>query len=69
LADVLSVLTQQKVSPLKVEAGVRADDTAHIELRLAVSGNTELETIRGALAGVEGVSAVVRLGRGKRTGG
>ena len=66
LADVLSVLTGQKVSPLKVEAGVRADDTAHIELRLAVSSNTELEAIRGALTGVDGVKDVLRLGRGKR---
>ncbi|WP_291423028.1 TGS domain-containing protein, partial [Deinococcus sp.] len=63
LADVLGTLTQLRVSPMKIEAGVGADDVAHISLRLAVSGHSQLEQIRQAILKVPGISDVVRLGR------
>ena len=39
LADALKVLTVLKISPMKIEAGVNAEGTAHIGLRLSVTGN------------------------------
>ncbi|RJF73612.1 bifunctional (p)ppGpp synthetase/guanosine-3',5'-bis(diphosphate) 3'-pyrophosphohydrolase [Deinococcus cavernae] len=68
LADALRALTLLKVSPMKIEAGVNAENTAHIGLRLAVSGNAELERIRNALMKVEGVTDVIRGGRKARNG-
>lgn len=64
LADVLGVLSAEKRSPLKVEANVDLDDVAHILLRLGVRGNADLEHVRAAIGRVEGVTAIVRLGRG-----
>ncbi|THF87932.1 bifunctional (p)ppGpp synthetase/guanosine-3',5'-bis(diphosphate) 3'-pyrophosphohydrolase [Deinococcus sp. KSM4-11] len=66
LADVLGVLSSQKRSPLKVEAKVGVDHVAHILLRLAVTGNADLATVRTALLRVEGVTDMVRLGRDGR---
>ncbi|WP_103128509.1 RelA/SpoT family protein [Deinococcus aerius] len=63
LADVLGVLAAQKRSPLKVEAGVGADDTAHIYLRLAVTGNGDVEALRSAILQVPGVADIVRVGK------
>lgn len=37
---------------------------AHILLRLGVRGNADLEHVRAAIGRVEGVTAIVRLGRG-----
>ncbi|GAA5500594.1 GTP pyrophosphokinase [Deinococcus xinjiangensis] len=69
LADTLSVMTKLKISPMKVEAGVGADDIAHIALRVAVRGNAELENLRSALMKVENVTDVLRVGRGKPRNG
>ncbi|EYB66689.1 (p)ppGpp synthetase I SpoT/RelA [Deinococcus phoenicis] len=63
LADVLSVLAAEKRSPMKVEAGVGADSTAHIYLRVAVTGNTDLETLRAAILRVSGITDVLRTGK------
>lgn len=65
LADALGILTKLKVSPMKIEAGVGADSIAHIGLRLAVSGQAELERIRSALMRVDGVTEIIRGGRHK----
>ena len=68
LADALKVLTVLKISPMKIEAGVNAEGTAHIGLRLSVTGNAELERIRSALRNVDGVTDVIRGGRKARNG-
>ncbi|SMB91580.1 GTP pyrophosphokinase [Deinococcus hopiensis KR-140] len=66
LADVLGVLAAEKRSPMKVEAGVNADSTAHIHLRFAVTGQTDLEGLKSVIRRVPGVTDVLRLGRGGR---
>ncbi|MFC3835501.1 MULTISPECIES: RelA/SpoT family protein [Deinococcus] len=66
LADVLGVLSAEKRSPLKVEARVGVDKVAHILLRLAVTGNADLASVRTALLRVDGVTDMVRLGRDGR---
>lgn len=62
LADVLGVLAAEKYSPLKVEANVGVDHTAHILLRVAVTGNAELLGLRNAIMKVRGVTNVLRVG-------
>ncbi|WP_034387745.1 bifunctional (p)ppGpp synthetase/guanosine-3',5'-bis(diphosphate) 3'-pyrophosphohydrolase [Deinococcus sp. YIM 77859] len=69
LADVLGVLAAEKRSPMKVEAGVSADNTAHIYLRLAVTGQADVEAVRGAILRVPGVSDVLRAGKNGKNGG
>ncbi|WP_216318822.1 RelA/SpoT family protein [Deinococcus aestuarii] len=64
LADVLGVLANEKRSPMKIEAGVSADSTAHIHLRLAVDGNADLEAVREAIMRVPGVRDILRAGKG-----
>ncbi|BDP42036.1 GTP pyrophosphokinase [Deinococcus aetherius] len=64
LADVLGVLASEKRSPMKIEAGVSADSTAHIHLRLAVGGNADLEVVRDAIMRVPGVTDILRAGKG-----
>ncbi|CAM3298465.1 bifunctional (p)ppGpp synthetase/guanosine-3',5'-bis(diphosphate) 3'-pyrophosphohydrolase [Deinococcus saxicola] len=68
LADVLGVLSAEKRSPLKVEANVDLDDVAHILLRLGVRGNLDLEQVSAAIARVNGVTDIVRLGRNAARG-
>lgn len=63
LADVLGALSAEKRSPMKIEAGVGADGVAHILLRLAVTGQADLETVREAIRRVPGITDVVRLGK------
>ena len=63
LADVLGALSAEKRSPMKIEAGVGADGVAHIGLRLAVTGQADLETVREAIRRVPGITDVVRLGK------
>ncbi|MBB5296473.1 GTP pyrophosphokinase [Deinococcus metallilatus] len=65
LADVLGVLAAEKRSPMKVEAGVSADNTAHIYLRLAVTGQADVEALRQAILRVSGVSDVLRKNGGR----
>ncbi|WP_180970115.1 RelA/SpoT family protein [Deinococcus planocerae] len=65
LADVLGVLANEKRSPMKIEAGVSADSTAHIHLRLAVDGNADLEAVRDAIMRVPGVTDILRKGNGR----
>ncbi|MFC4425854.1 RelA/SpoT family protein [Deinococcus navajonensis] len=65
LADVLGVLAAEKYSPMKLEAGVAADDTATIQMRLALSGNSDLERLRAALLRVDGVTDLVRSGKSR----
>ncbi|THF69442.1 bifunctional (p)ppGpp synthetase/guanosine-3',5'-bis(diphosphate) 3'-pyrophosphohydrolase [Deinococcus sp. Arct2-2] len=68
LADILGVLSAEKRSPMKIEAGVNADNTAHIHLRMAVTGNADLELVRTAILRVQGVQDIVRAGRGGKGG-
>ncbi|WP_165795347.1 RelA/SpoT family protein [Deinococcus koreensis] len=64
LADVLGALSAEKRSPLKVDARVGMDSVAHILLRLAVTGNADLAAVRAAILRVDGVTDLVRVGRG-----
>ncbi|WP_184026239.1 RelA/SpoT family protein [Deinococcus budaensis] len=63
LADVLGALAAEKHSPMKIEAGVGADSVAHIALRLAVTGQEEVERVRAAISRVSGVTEVLRVGK------
>jgi len=68
LSDVLSALAHDKRSPMKVEAGVGADSTAHIFLRVAVTGQADLEALQGVIRRVTGVTDVVRVGKNGNRG-
>ncbi len=65
LVDVLKILTDQKKSALRVEAGVGGGGVAHIYLRLPVSGRQELAWLADALRRLPDVREVMRLGTGK----
>ncbi|WP_414656620.1 RelA/SpoT family protein [Deinococcus sp. VB343] len=66
LADVMKVLSDLSVSSLKVEAHADAGGTAHIHLRVAVTGLDKLEQVRSSLLGLSSVTDVLRVGRGPR---
>ncbi|MBB6096940.1 GTP pyrophosphokinase [Deinobacterium chartae] len=65
LADVLNVLTEQKKSAVRVEAGVGVGGIAHIYLRVGVSGKDELAWLADAIRRIPDVRDVMRLGTGK----
>ncbi|PYE56398.1 RelA/SpoT family protein [Deinococcus yavapaiensis] len=68
LSDVLAVVSEQKRSPLKVEAGVSAGGTAHIYLRLAVLDQQDLGFLADGIRRVKDVHDVMRVGpRGGRS--
>ena len=62
LAEVLAVLSDQKRSPLKVEAGVAAGGVAHIYLRVAVGDRFDLSVLADAVRRVRDVQDVLRQG-------
>lgn len=62
LADVLAVLSEQKRSPVRIEAGVAAAGTAHIYLRLAVGDQADLGFLADAVRRVQDVHDVLRVG-------
>ncbi|MDV6374695.1 RelA/SpoT family protein [Deinococcus arenicola] len=64
LADILGVLSAEKRSPLRLEASVNLENVAHILVRIGVRGNIDLEHLCAAILKVDGVSEIVRQGRG-----
>ena len=60
LADILSVLARNEQSPLRFEAFVDAENTAHICLRLGFGSNPEMQNLLGELRGVRSVNNIRR---------
>lgn len=66
LADVLGVLINQKISPMRVNARAVSDGAARIQVRLPLTCNSQLDLVKQSLMDVQGVQDVVRPSLGNK---